>query len=202
MKNIGYIICLVLYGVCSFLYASEKEKNQLQADIEKMQFFSANFTQKVVDKNHQVLQNIEGKMAIKKPGYFYWKQFDEDNLLIVADGKSVYIFDELIEQVTILKSDDAINETPLALLVSQDKTIWQDYHVNFVDQCYQLKHQKVGLIKTMSVCFEKHILQSLSFVDDQNTHTIIEFTQPSRKENMSLFAFSIPKGVSVDDRRQ
>ena len=78
---------------------------------------SGGFTQEVRDKNGRVSRQSTGTFAIARPGKFRFVYEKPYKQTIVSDGTTVWLYDEDLNQVTIKKLGDTINEQPLALLL-------------------------------------------------------------------------------------
>ena len=59
----------------------------LSSRLDKVNAFSANFTQKVTSPDGEVLVNGTGDLSIKRPNLFRWKTETPDESLLVSDGK-------------------------------------------------------------------------------------------------------------------
>ena len=82
------------------------------------QMTSANFTQTVFgNKKNRV---STGLLEISRPNKFRW-EYVEDGQLIVSDGKTIYIYDKPLAQVTEKKLDSSIGKSPALLLAVASK---------------------------------------------------------------------------------
>ena len=63
--------------------------------------FSADFTQTVYDSDSVALQESVGRVELLRPGRFRWTYTEPSKQVIVADGVSLWVYDEDIKQVTV-----------------------------------------------------------------------------------------------------
>ncbi len=91
----------------------------LSSRLDKVNAFSANFTQKVTSPDGEVLVNGTGDLSIKRPNLFRWKTATPDESLLVSDGKTVWYYSPFVEQVTAMWLMDATEQTPFVLLTHQ-----------------------------------------------------------------------------------
>jgi len=108
---------------------SEKSKQSLMTKLGKLAFFSANFNQKILNEQGEVLQKGAGSLAISKPNLVNWKTTSPDETLIVSDGNTLWFFDPFIEQASAYSLAKSIHNTPILLLTSDEPKLWQQYTV-------------------------------------------------------------------------
>jgi outer membrane lipoprotein carrier protein len=95
-------------------HASSIER--FQAYLRTTQAASAQFEQKVYDRNRKLVQESSGRFAFLRPGRFRWTYSQPYSQLIVADGERVWIYDRDLNQVTVRRISRALGATPAALL--------------------------------------------------------------------------------------
>src|SRR4029079_4106739 len=89
---------------------------RFQAYLKSTQSATANFEQKVVDKNGKPVQESRGSFVLQRPGKFRWTYAKPHPQVIVGDGERGWIHDPDLNQVTVRKLARAIGSTPAALL--------------------------------------------------------------------------------------
>ncbi len=62
-----------------------------------------------------------GTLAIEKPGRFRWDYQSPSPQLLVSDGRTIWLYDEELEQVTVRRAGDTLTATPASLLSGRDK---------------------------------------------------------------------------------
>ena len=167
---------------------------------------SGGFTQVVYDRAGRKTQDSGGEMYFARPGKFRWVYRKPYEQLIVGDGKKIWIYDADLEQVTVKKQDQAIGESPAALLAGS----------NDLDKYFNLKNagEKDGLEwleatpKSQEGSFERirlgsreSLLVAMELKDNFGQTSLLKFNmlQPNLKLKSDLFRFTPPKGVDVID---
>ncbi|SHG84371.1 outer membrane lipoprotein chaperone LolA [Ferrimonas marina] len=177
------------------------EADALQQRLAALSQFSAEFEQQAFDFDGQLVQESQGLIALQAPLRFAWEQSEPEPLTLVSDGEAVWYFDPFVEQVTVTPVEQALAQTPLALISSQDSALWAQWQVSKVDGCYQLVQKEQPEI-TMGICFSGEAIESLTLTDAQGTKTVMSLKafsdQPVAAER---FVFEPADGVFIDDQR-
>ena len=190
---------------------SDEAKSVLMAKLEKLHHFSADFNQEVLSDSGELLEQSSGKLAISKPNLANWHTLLPDELLIVSDGNDVWFYNPWIEQVSVYALSAAIAQTPILLLTSKDKSLWQQYDViqssdnemnSFIIKAKDLNSQ----IRSLTLIFDSEKPEQLtqfSFLDatGQLSHIKLSNFNAVQVPEQSLFNFILPEGVQLDDQR-
>jgi outer membrane lipoprotein carrier protein len=199
----------------ALLSPSNEAKENLMAKLSKLAFFSANFSQNILNEQGDVLQQGTGALAISKPNLVNWKTITPDETLIVSDGNTLWFYDPFIEQASAYSLAKSIHNTPILLLTSDEPQLWQQYNVieqsNFInqgssfvvmpkDESSQIKKLTLSFNETKSNEIE---LSEFSFQDATGQISQISLTSfnSTVKPDASLFTFSLPEGVRLEDKR-
>ncbi|MGJ4729149.1 outer membrane lipoprotein chaperone LolA [Luteimonas sp. SDU101] len=75
------------------------------------------FTQQVLDEGGRVRETSSGRVALSAPRLFRWEYEKPYPQLIVADGKTVWVYDPDLEQVSRRPQGSAEQDSPLAALI-------------------------------------------------------------------------------------
>jgi outer membrane lipoprotein carrier protein len=161
------------------------------------------------------LQQGTGTLAISKPNLVNWKTITPDETLIVSDGNTLWFYDPFIEQASAFSLAKSIHNTPILLLTSDEPQLWQQYNVieqsdivesgsRFVvmpkDESSQIKKLTLSFNETNSNDIE---LSEFSFQDATGQISQISLSNfnSTVKPDASLFTFSLPEGVRLEDKR-
>ncbi len=194
---------------------TNEAKGHLMTTLAKLAFFSADFSQKILDGQGQVLQEGSGTLAIRKPNLVNWKTITPDETLIISDGNTLWFYDPFIEQASAYSLAKSIHNTPILLLTSDEPTLWQQYNVieqsvdvdnglRFVvmpkDASSQIKKLTLSFTETKTNDIE---LSEFSFQDatGQVSQIILGQFNAKNKPDAALFTFSLPEGVRLEDKR-
>ncbi|EOD54334.1 outer membrane lipoprotein chaperone LolA [Aeromonas molluscorum] len=179
--------------------------SDLKQKLAAVNLFSAQFQQTVFDSKGKELQKASGDLLVSRPNRFNWHTKSPDESLIVADGKDVWIYDPFVEQVTALKLQDAVVNTPFILIASSDDKYWKNYDVTEQDDVFTVTSRNQDeLIASFRITFDRQ--DNISRFDVKEAQgQWSEFTlsgfnrKPALKGNE--FVFKMPKGVALDDQR-
>ena len=179
-------------------------KLDLQKELSKLTSFDAHFKQTVFDEQKQPLQHAKGQLQLQQPNQMRWQQ--EDTLL-VSHGEKTYFFDAFAEQVTIMNTESLIDSTPFVLLTHhQDKSLWNNYNVTAVNGSYELTPAlgQQSQVEKLTLVFDGNGLgfKTILILDSTGQQTQFDFEQNKVNTPLdaSLFQFTIPEGVAVDDQ--
>lgn len=194
---------------------SNEAKEHLMAKLSKLAFFSAEFSQNILDAQGEILQQGSGTIAISKPNLVNWKTITPDETLIVSDGNTLWFYDPFIEQASAYSLAKSIHNTPILLLTSDEPQLWQQYNVieqkGVVENGLRfvvMPKDKNSQIKKLTLSFtdtEKNYVQLSEFTFQDATGQISQIslskfnskTEPAD----ALFNFSLPEGVRLEDKR-
>ncbi|KAE8178082.1 outer membrane lipoprotein chaperone LolA [Photobacterium carnosum] len=176
----------------------------LSSRLDKVNAFSANFTQKVTSPDGEVLVNGTGDLSIKRPNLFRWKTKTPDESLLVSDGKTVWYYSPFVEQVTAMWLKDATEQTPFVLLTRNSASDWSKYNVAQLVDTFTLtpKDKTSSMDKFVVTVSKAGDVRNFSVVEtdgQRSQYVLSDFkrTIPAA----SLFTFTPPKGVELDDQR-
>jgi len=190
-------------------------KEHLMTTLSKLAFFSAEFSQKILDTQGIVLLEGTGKLAISKPNLVNWKTITPDETAIISDGNTLWFYDPFIEQASAYSLAKSIHNTPILLLTSDEPRLWQQYNV--IEQSVDVENglrfvvmpkDSNSQIKKLTLTFNKTKvndieLSEFSFQDATGQISQISLSQfnAKTKPEASLFTFSLPEGVRLEDKR-
>ena len=160
---------------------ADSSKVKLMAKLAKIEFFSAEFTQKIFDETGNELQQGNGLLSVSKPNLVNWQTTSPDESLIVSDGSNLWFYDPFVEQVSVYSLANAIANTPILLITSNDARLWRDYNVA----------ENVDNVE----------LSAFNILDATGQLSVITLANHDDKPDMSLFTFTVPEGVYLDDQR-
>ncbi|GAA5188110.1 outer membrane lipoprotein chaperone LolA [Ferrimonas gelatinilytica] len=179
----------------------DDDAQSLQQRLSQLPHFSAEFHQQARDFDDNLVQESQGRLALSAPLRFRWEQDTPESLLLVSDGDAVWFHDPYVEQVTVTSVDQAVAQTPLTLLASQDPKIWSQWQIQQQASCYRLTSDAHPAV-SMTVCFEGDAIRSLQLDDAQGTSTVMELQNFSTEAvDSAQFTFAPPEGTLIDDQR-
>lgn len=186
---------------------ADDSKRELMAKLAKIEFFSAEFNQQIFDQAGNELQQGSGVLAVSKPNLVNWQTIMPDESLIVSDGKNLWFYDPFVEQVSVYSLESAIANTPILLITSNDEQLWQDYSVNQLTANRYLisANNENARVKSLELSFVQKLnhleLAAFNILDATGQLSVITLSHQDKAPKASLFTFSVPEGVYLDDQR-
>lgn len=196
------LICLLL--------SSSLALAQTGAGIQKAQQFvdqltsvQAVFVQTVFDQEMNQLETSSGKVYLQKPGKFRWDYLKPYQQTVVSNGKTLWLYDPELEQVTERTLQGGLGTTPLALL-TQSVQLTDEFDIEELGQVNERDTLQLAS-KTQDTNYENIILafgddglEVMELKDALGQVTRIElFKIQQGKVRAELFDFIPPEGTDV-----
>ena len=171
---------------------------------ESLKSFRANFTQTVYDSDSVVLQESTGIVELARPGRFKWTYDAPISQVIVADGLTLWVYDEEIKQVTKQPQATTLGSAPIGLLSGQ-----RDIESEFVIEELGLKDdlewfQLQPLVSDTDfneifLALNGSGLHAMELRDNFGQATQIVFSDFEKNVflDSEQFSFVVPQGVDV-----
>lgn len=171
----------------------------------------AEFTQEVTapPKNGQAprTKTSSGSFAFERPGQFrfdYKKPFVQN---IVADGKTLWLYDADLNQVTERSQAKSLGSTPAALLTSapslqalgKDFTLESAPEQDGLQWVHATPKAKDGQLQSVRVGLRGEQLAALEILDSFGQRSVIRFDKVQVNPSLpaSTFDFKVPQGADV-----
>ena len=195
---LGFVCLLVAQSVCA-----DSESDALWNKLSAIKSMQASFSQKIYAKKRELSQS-SGDMAFVRPSQFRWNTQEPMEQLLIADGKKIWMYDVLLEQVTVKHQTESMGAAA-GLFLSNDKSrLAHDFHVKSEHEgraeIFTLKARaKQANIERMTLRFDDTHLESMDLYDQLGQHTVVRFNQAKMNIELpeSLFQFTPPAGVDV-----
>ena len=202
MKKILLSICLCVFTFTA--HALSTEALNLKNKLSTFEQVNATFQQRVSSGDGKLLNESSGEMTISRPGKFHWKIEMPEEELIVSDGHTIWYYSPFIEQVTLINFDDAITNTPFALIAGASDEQWENYIVKQQGKNFTITNSTQEQHTTFIFEFDKKDnLEKFVVIEEQGQTSEFRLTHKpiSGSVDQSIFNFEIPAGVEVDDQR-
>lgn len=198
--RIAYTLLLLLTS----LAASAANVDTLKNYLEQTTSGRARFAQIMVDKNMKQLQQVTGTMEFVRPGKFRWEYEKPYEQLLVGDGTRLWVYDKDLNQVTVRKLDQALGDSPAALLAGSND-IEKTYKVTNIgnqeglDWVEAVPKAKENAFERIRLGFGANGLQAMELRDQFGQMTVIKFASVERNPKLApeRFRFTPPKGADV-----
>ena len=179
--------------------------SELQQRLDKVSSFHASFSQKVTDGSGSNVQEGEGELWVKRPNLFNWHMTAPDESVIVSDGKTLWLYNPFVEQVSATWLNSATSNTPFMLIARNQRSDWQQYNVKQQGDTFELTPKtSAGNLKQfmINVSGNGTINQFSAVEQDGQRSSYTLKSQNNGPVSADKFTFTPPKGVTVDDQRQ
>lgn len=200
-----------IFIAASAQLASADGLKSLENFMAEAQTGKADFTQVVTsparDGKAERSRASTGTFEFQRPGRFkfvYLKPFEQT---IVADGKTVWLHDVDLNQVTQRAQTQALGSTPAALLASAPdlKALRADFTLESapaqdgLEWVLATPKAKDGQLQSVRVGFDRNQLAALDILDSFGQRSLIRFTglQTNPALAPNAFQFKPPAGADV-----
>lgn len=200
---------------------AQQAPQQLKGLLADMTQFRANFSQKVMDAQQNVVHEAQGVLTMTRPNKLRWETSFPDETLLVADGEAVWNVDEFVEQVTVMAQASAIKDNPIVLLTATDDVSWDKFsivellvaqdnqsqgnsHSSLLRSFQVTPKETGGQIVTLTLTFnEQHQLAAMNMLDAQQQISTLLFSDIETRFPLAAdtFVVNIPESYIVDDQR-
>ena len=197
-----FILAVLLLGAGAAADAASIEN--LKAFLSQTTAAKARFAQIIVDKNLKELQRVTGTMQFQRPGKFRWEYHKPYEQTIIGDGAKLWIYDKDLNQVTVRKLDQALGNSPAALLAGNNEidriyTLTNLGNQEGLDWLEAVPKSKENAFERVRLGFGKGGLEAMELRDAFGQVTIIKFSglETNPKLPPDTFHFTPPKGADV-----
>lgn len=147
----------------------------------------------------------EGTFEFQRPGHFrfiYSKPFAQT---LVADGKTLWLYDVDLQQVTARDQAQALGSTPAALVASsadikalqKDFTLVSEPERDGMQWVLATPRTKEGQLQSVRVGLKGEQLAALDILDSFGQRSVLNFSNVQTNGQAANFTFTPPAGVSV-----
>jgi outer membrane lipoprotein carrier protein len=181
-------------------------RDQLKSFTAGLKGLDGQFSQQVFDKNGKVKERTSGRVALSAPRLFRWEYQKPHVQLIVADGKTVWVYEPDLEQATKRPQGAEEQNSPLTALINPallDKQYDVSEEAGSRDGLEWLslspKRETETAFQYASLGFNAQGLARMEVTDAVGQKTVIDFSGWKRNPTFAAgtFAFTPPKGTDV-----
>lgn len=209
-KNIVSFWVLLLICFCSNLLARENIKGVTKI-LSGIGSFQGKFEQVYFDALLNRSQKSSGEVKYLKPGMMVWEYAAPEALKIVIGKEKIWIYDPLLENVTV-QSIDAVTRVEVLSFFIQEKQVDDHYRViqpvkKFIKEAV---HKEVYYLEPISpktsfkeiqlqVDTRNNAITKFAILEHNGNYRIVSLSEIIFNEisDESQFTFQIPEGVEV-----
>ncbi|HYF97343.1 MAG TPA: outer membrane lipoprotein chaperone LolA [Coxiellaceae bacterium] len=204
LKKIALTLLLSL-SIAQLSYANTTSPAaELSQLLNNLNEFSADFSQKTYNSRHKLLQKSEGRLALLRPGNFRWETLTPMHQLLMTNGKTLWIYDVDLEQVTQQKLSNQGALNPAQLLSGSISSLEQQFIVSEEIHSHYQVFKLIPKVKEASVSwiglyFKNQQLVEMQFANELGEINDFEFSHIQNQLNLKPqdFTFVPPPGVDV-----
>ena len=184
--------------------ANAGARDQLDAFTKNLKGLDGQFSQQVFDARGKQKESATGRVAVSAPRLFRWEYVKPYPQLIVADGKTLWLHDPDLQQVSRRPQGVEEASSPLAILLDQQKldrdfSVTETATVGGIEWLQLTPKQADAAFKTARLGFGKAGLVQMEYEDALGQRTKISFSGWKRNPGFAkgTFRYVPAKGVDV-----
>jgi outer membrane lipoprotein carrier protein len=184
--------------------AASSARAQLDRFLAEVKSFHARFEQQLFDEYGEPLETSNGEVDILRPGRFNWSYEAPYRQRIVSDGKTLWVFDADLEQVTINDVELGSVDSPGRLL-GDEVDVDASFDVTELParddvEWLRLKPKASGQqFNDIELGLRDGKVVAMRLKDNLGQTTAIRFTEIERNPQIdpATFTFDAPPGVDI-----
>lgn len=181
--------------------SGEKQLDIFFAGLETMQ---AEFVQTLIDDKNRTIEESEGVLSMQRPNRFRIEYLRPYEQLYVADGKTFWLFDKELEQVTVRPQDESFAQTP-AQLLSGTKPLSENFYLEYLGNHEDLDwlelrpKQAESNFDYIRLALDNNMIRAIETLDGLGNTTRLFLIHIKRNPSLATdsFKFVPPLGVDV-----
>ena len=206
MKKIVIIFMLSVIW-CGTATSEPGARQRLDNFLTGLHTLQADFRQILRDEQGSGNQFATGTFYLSRPGRFRWDYETPNNQYILADGRSVWLVEEDLEQVTQRSQKSALKGTPAQLLAGSGE-LDDEFNVLELDARLGMSWLELepkdedAQFSRITLGFREDELASLEMIDKFGQISSFIFTNTRRNPQLDqdVFKFIPPPGYDILDQ--
>ncbi len=132
MSNFSFLKLLIFPVFITYSSITSAQINQiLDKFYHSTQSLQADFEQTISNTRGKVIEKSTGNLVLSRPDKFILEYVEPAEQKYISNGKTIWIYDVELEQVSIKHIDGNIGDSP-AMLLSSNTNIYKHYQVSDV----------------------------------------------------------------------
>ena len=202
---VSFLVTFLVLTIPSVVTAqSGPARVQLERFTNGLKSLHARFDQQLINADGLVEETSSGQLWIVHPNRFRWEYGGIFPELVVADGEKIWLYDEMLEQVTIRQQSSLTSDSPLTLLTDLGQLDGQfDVRELGDDSGLDLlelrAHNPESQFERVLLGLDDDKVILMTMEDVFGLRTEIRFKEIKRNPQLKeeLFHFTPPEGVDV-----
>ncbi|OAG27312.1 hypothetical protein TH606_07515 [Thermodesulfatator autotrophicus] len=209
------MVCVLVLFFCVLISkpliaasSAEDIAKRVQAYYQATQSFTGEFEQEVYFKRGNQVKISKGRVFYKKPALMRWEYQWPEELLIIIDGKGIYVYSPKDKQVMVFSLEHAFPSKATLDFLTGQGNLFKDFNFGPLEQLSQKevalslfpkdKNAQVQKIRLI-VYSETGAIKEIWFWDALENLTKIKFFNIKRNVDIksSIFSFKPPENVEI-----
>ena len=207
LMNKSVLVFLLTVFWCGTAISEPGARQRLDNFLTGLHTLQADFRQILRDEQGSGNQFATGIFYLSRPGRFRWDYETPSNQYILADGRSVWLVEEDLEQVTQRSQKSALKGTPAQLLAGSGE-LDAEFEVLELDARLGMSWLELqpkdedAQFSRITLGFRGDSLASLEMIDKfgQITSFIFSNTRRNPQLDQDVFRFIPPPGYDILDQ--
>ena len=215
MKNLFYLLMFLSFGIQGGIqvYSAEIDIiDHIQLRYQSISSFQGNFRQSNFIAQREEPRRASGVVTFARPGKMRWDYHEPDEQLLVTDGTTLWLFDPLLENVTVQSLKEVTPGTILTFLLGVGNLKNDFDHRPVTQNLIDAANMLVVELKPKNTIATLDFIQlaidpvtfdfkQIALIDMQGNYRLIAFQemQYNLALDMSQFDFEIKEGMEVID---
>lgn len=181
-----------------------------QQRYQEIASFSGSFSQKNYLMDQKEPKIATGRVAYVRPGKMRWNYDPPNEQLLVTDGKTVWLHDPILENVTIQELDEVAQGTVLSFFLgvgdlskdftsrSTTQNLIQDKSLLTIELVPKHTLANIAYLQ-LGVSAKTYDLLKIAIIDRQENYQVMEFQnlQYNKEMDISIFKFEVTADMEV-----
>ncbi len=184
--------------------AADSALQRLERFLDRVETLQGAIIQTVLNPKGELQEESRGELKIRRPHRFYLHYNEPYDLLYVADGRDMWVYDRDLAQVTVKPQGDALDSTP-ALFLSGDAPLGEKFRIEEIGEqegfWWLNLYPKAAdaSFDYIRIAMEGETLRAMEMVDGfgQTTRLLFETITRNQPVDNNLFHFTPPAGIDV-----
>jgi outer membrane lipoprotein carrier protein len=198
------ILLLALLPSVGLAAMDQPGRDELNRFSDGLDTLQARFEQRVIRNDGGIENESSGELWLQTPHFFRWAYGGDFPEHVIADGTRIWIYDEVLEQVTVKSQKEFNDDSPLVILTDIQRLdeLFEVREAGDIEGMVLLELRPIDSdseFDRMLVGLVDGQLQLLAMEDAFGMRTEIRFTQVQKNPPLDkqLFEFTPPDGVDV-----
>jgi outer membrane lipoprotein carrier protein len=207
MTRLLQLLLLALLLALPVARADDSPRQKLEKFLADLQTLTARFDQQVIDTEANQVSRASGVLYVSRPGRFRWEYQGEYPRYILADGRTIWLVESDLEQVSQRSQKAALEGTPAGLLAERGE-LERDFSIEGLGSRQGVSWLRLvprnpeSQFEQILIGFEGEQLASLEMADHYGQVTRFRFYDLKKNVPLpeELFRFEPPPGYDILDQ--